>query len=75
MQKEKREFWDAWSETKKTCYETAALLSILKGYCETTDDETIYSIEVFSDALADKIEQLKIQLNQVEICSRYFILK
>lgn len=77
MKKERKEFLEAWADTKENCIETEALLSILKNYCEVNSDydQRFFYIEVLLDIILNKNFGLKEQINQIENCSRSFIFE
>ena len=56
MQKERKEFLEAWADTKETCGQIEALLHIIKNYCEVNDDvdRRFFYIEVLLDIILYK---------------------
>lgn len=75
MENSKQHFLEAWADTKETCIEMEALLTILKDYCEANEDEEhrIFDIRVMIELLSDKNQKQREQINQIERCSQCFI--
>ena len=68
MQKERKEFLEAWADTKETCGQIEALLHIIKNYCEVNDDvdRRFFYIEVILDIILYKNYELNEQINKIE---------
>lgn len=68
MQKERKEFLEAWADTKETCGQIEALLHIIKNYCEVNDDvdRRFFYIEVLLDIILYKNYELNEQINKIE---------
>ena len=68
MQKERKEFLEAWADTKETCSQIEALLHIIKNYCEVNDDvdRRFFYIEVLLDIILYKNYELNEQINKIE---------
>ena len=68
MLNQKREFLEAWADTKQTCGQIEALLHIIKNYCEVNDDvdRRFFYIEVLLDIILYKNYELNEQINKIE---------
>ena len=68
MQKERKEFLEAWADTKETCGQIEALLHIIKNYCKVNDDvdRRFFYIEVLLDIILYKNYELNEQINKIE---------
>lgn len=68
MLNQKREFLEAWADTKETCGQIEALLHIIKNYCEVNDDvdRRFFYIEVLLDIILYKNYELNEQINKIE---------
>ena len=68
MLNQKREFLEAWADTKETCGQIEALLHIIKNYCEVNDDvdRRFFYIEVILDIILYKNYELNEQINKIE---------
>ncbi len=76
MQKEKKEFLEAWGEAKSVSCEIKALLAVFKHYCDNDDESiNIFAFEVLTDILINKTEELIKQVNKIEECSNSFLVK
>ena len=79
MQKERKEFLEAWADTKETCGQIEALLHIIKNYCEVNDDvdrrffyvRECFAIRNVSETFEWRIRQRSHRLAHVSVTSRW----